>query len=165
MADVLVLDTAALIGWPLQQLAGGLVVAAQEEELQRISPDRGAILNSLGVIFSEPSAESLEQAGAAAKETGDMAGLSNIDLALLALSLERSATLVTDDYRMQNIAAALGIEWNPIAAVGIVENWRWALKCVGCGATQSPPEQPSRRRGEHGNCPNCGTELRLRRVH
>ena len=45
------LDTAALIAWPISELTGGLVVIHQEQELIRISPDRAALLDSMGLVF------------------------------------------------------------------------------------------------------------------
>lgn len=157
------LDTSALIGWPLPELSGGLVVGAQEDELLRVSPDRGAIFGGLGLIVSEPSAAAVESASAAARASGDMSGLSGIDLSLIALALERSATLVTDDYRMQNIATALGIEWLAVGESGITEVWSWELRCVGCGETRDAPDAPNRRRNDFGECPDCGAALRLKK--
>ena len=50
MAESRVLDTAALISWPVSELYGGLIVSHQEDELLRISPDRAAILDSMGSV-------------------------------------------------------------------------------------------------------------------
>ena len=158
-----VLDTSALIGWPLPELSGGLVVASQEEELQRISPDRAAIIDGLGLVFTEPSGDSLESAAKAARESGDMSGLSGIDLALVALAFEKSAILVTDDYRMQNIAAAIGIEWQAVGETGITDVWTWELRCLGCGTEQPTPNSPNQRRRHYGECPDCGAALRLKK--
>ncbi len=158
-----VLDTSALIGWPLPELSGGFVVGAQEDELRRISPDRGAIFDGLGLIVMEPGAAAVEAASKAARASGDMSGLSGIDLSLIALALERSATLVTDDYRMQNIATALGVEWQAVGEAGISEVWSWELRCVGCGASRQAPDAPNVRRNDFGECPDCGAALRLKK--
>ncbi len=158
-----VLDTSALIGWPLPELSGGFVVPAQEDELLRVSPDRGAIFAGLGLVVSEPSAQAVSSASDAARASGDMSGLSEIDLSLIALALERSALLVTDDYRMQNIATALGVEWRAVGEAGISEVWSWELRCVGCGATQAAPDSPNERRNDYGNCRVCGAALRLKK--
>ena len=42
-----VLDTAALIAWPMERMRGGLVVPSQRAELGRISPDREMLLDSI----------------------------------------------------------------------------------------------------------------------
>ena len=98
MATGEVLDTAALLAWPVERLRGGLVVPGQRSELLRISPDRGLILEAADLIWATPSEEAINRASELATTTGDMAGLSAVDLEILALALERSAILVTDDY-------------------------------------------------------------------
>ena len=88
MADVFVLDTSALIEWPISAIIGSLIVPGQESELQRISPGRREILESMGAIQMEPGSASLEVTTNAAIKTGDMSGLSAIDLSLIALAHE-----------------------------------------------------------------------------
>ena len=70
------LDTAALISWPISDLYGGLIVPHQEEELLRISPDRAVLLESLGLVYSQPDETSLNSAVTAAKQSGDISGMS-----------------------------------------------------------------------------------------
>ena len=94
MATGEVLDTAALIAWPMERMRGGLVVPSQRVELGRISPDREMLLDSIGLEWVTPGSAALAQASELATQTGDMAGLSPVDLELLALSIEKNATLV-----------------------------------------------------------------------
>ena len=103
MAAGEVLDTAALIAWPLERMRGSLVVHSQRAELSRISPDREIILDAAGLEWASPSSSAITRASDLATATGDMAGLSPVDLELLALTIERTATLATDDYRLQNL--------------------------------------------------------------
>jgi len=86
MATGEVLDTAALIAWPMERMRGGLVVPSQRAELGRISPDREMLLDSIGLEWATPGNAALAQASELATQTGDMAGLSPVDLELLALS-------------------------------------------------------------------------------
>ena len=160
----MVLDTSALIEWPVSEISGSFIVPSQYSELERISPERLEMIDSIGVIQAVPGGESMEVAREAAVETGDMSGLSNVDLSLIALALEKSAVLVTDDYRMQNIASHIGIEWRSIKESGISEGWIWELRCVGCKSTQPSPKFPNKHRAEFGDCPDCGSELKLRRA-
>ena len=88
------LDTAALIAWPISELTGGLVVIHQEQELIRISPDRAALLDSMGLVFCQPNQDSIDLTLDAAKQSGDISGISETDLALVSLALERSALLI-----------------------------------------------------------------------
>ena len=80
-----VLDTAALLHWPLTKL-NGKVVLGQRDELIRIAPDREIILDAAELDWMTPSPENIQQATKLAKSTGDLAGLSNTDLELLALT-------------------------------------------------------------------------------
>tara|TARA_Y100001970_G_scaffold225704_1_gene278815 strand:- start:18853 stop:19458 length:606 start_codon:yes stop_codon:yes gene_type:complete len=164
MADVFVLDTSALIEWPISAIIGSLIVPGQESELQRISPGRREILESMGAIQMEPGSASLEVTTNAAIKTGDMSGLSAIDLSLIALAHEKSAILVTDDYRMQNVSSSIGVEWRGIGEEGITEAWKWELRCIGCKASKSPPKSPNLRRSEFGQCPECGSEMKLKKI-
>ena len=67
---------------------------------------------------------------------------------------EREATLITDDFAMQNVAAAMGIAWLPVETVGIAKQLRWRWTCSGCRQKWDEP---------HGECPTCGSELRRTR--
>lgn len=157
------LDTAALIAWPITELFGGLIVRHQEEELQRISPDRAALLDSLGLVFCQPKINYQDLVVDAAKQSGDISGVSQTDLALVSLALERSAILITDDYRMQNIASFLDIDWQGVSEVGIREIWSWNLVCSGCKSEYDPPESTDTKKKNYGECHDCGAALRLKR--
>nr|AIE91031.1 hypothetical protein [uncultured marine group II/III euryarchaeote AD1000_104_B06] len=91
-----------------------------------------------------------------------MAGLSSVDLELLALAVERAATLVTDDYRLQNLCETGGVPWLSVTMEGIRALWAWELHCTGCGTVLPPPESPNPSR-DLGNCVDCGSALGLRR--
>ena len=148
------LDTAALIAWPISELTGGLVVIHQEQELIRISPDRAALLDSMGLVFCQPNQDSIDLTLDAAKQSGDISGISETDLALVSLALERSAPLITDDYRMQNVCQHRGHPWRGVIQEGVREIRTHALICKGCGAVH-----------KQGNiCPDCGSPLNLKRV-
>ena len=157
------LDTAALIAWPISELTGGLVVIHQEQELIRISPDRAALLDSMGLVFCQPNQDSIDLTLDAAKQSGDISGISETDLALVSLALERSAPLITDDYRMQNIATLLGIEWQGVSQVGISAVWSWSLICSGCGIKFDAPELTNVKPKQYGDCRDCGSALRLKK--
>jgi len=163
MVKVRVLDTAALISWPISDLYGGLIVPHQEEELLRISPDRAVLLESLGLVYSQPDESSLNSAVTAAKQSGDISGMSETDLALVSLALERSALLISDDYRMQNVATILGIEWQGVSEVGIGQVWAWTLICSGCRSEFEAPNSTSAKQKNYGECKNCGSALKLKR--
>ena len=163
MGNITVLDTSALISWPLSELNGSMIVNSQVAELEKFCPIRAQIIQSLGLIISEPSMDSISEVSELAVETGDMAGISQTDLGLVALAYSKGAVLVTDDYRMQNLAERLEIEWRGVVMEGISETWEWELICIGCGKLFDSPEKPSHKRREMEECVNCGSSLRLRK--
>jgi len=162
MASGEVLDTSALLAWPVERMNGALVVPNQRAELVRISPDRELALDAAELVWAIPSEDALAGARDLATTTGDMAGLSSVDFELLALAIEKGAVLVTDDYRLQNLCELGGISWSSVTTEGIRSMWSWQLRCSGCGSVVETPDSPPPDRNL-GNCRECGSELALRR--
>ncbi|NJE53815.1 type II toxin-antitoxin system VapC family toxin [Thermococcus sp. 21S9] len=100
-----------------------------------------------------PSKESVEAVKESARRTGELEELSEADLEILALAYELKATLLTDDYNLQNIAKTLGIPFKTLKR-GIKRVMRWNYVCIGCGKrfSEMPPE---------GICPDCGSPVKL----
>jgi UPF0271 protein len=102
-----------------------------------------------GLSIRPPSAEGLGRVARAAGETGDAPRLSPADTELLALALDLGATVVSDDYAVQNVALALGL-----GVQGILQkkarSRRWKFRCPGC----------NRRYAAAGTCPECGSPLK-----
>ncbi|MAU85892.1 MAG: hypothetical protein CMA21_04770 [Euryarchaeota archaeon] len=159
-----VLDTAALINWPIELLEGGFVVENQRLELSRVSPDRMLSIEAANLIWKSPSRESIDEATKISGETGDLDGLSETDLSLIALVIEVRGHLHTDDYRMQNVCSSSGLNWSPVETVGISETWNWELKCRGCGRVTSGRGRTRFARESPGECEDCGSELKFRRI-
>ena len=61
-----------------------------------------------------PSKESVEAVMEAARKTGELNELSEADVEVLALAYELKATLLTDDYNLQNIAKTLRIPFKTL---------------------------------------------------
>jgi UPF0271 protein len=149
-----VLDASALLTG--RQFPGELVtVPGVLRELQRygMTPQLEAVLDTQVRVLS-PGEDARERVRAASESTGDAHRLSPTDRDLLALALELGATLVTDDYSIQNLARILGIPYEAILTPGIKETWTWSYRCTGCGRTW--PEW-------HEECPVCGSPLRTAR--
>ena len=159
-----VLDTAALINWPIELLDGGFVVENQRLELSRVSPDRMLSIEAANLIWKSPSRESIDEATKISRETGDLDSLSETDLSLIALVVEVRGHLHTDDYRMQNVCSSSGLKWSPVETVGISETWYWELKCGGCGRVTSGRGRTRFARESPGECKDCGSELRFRKI-
>ncbi|MGB1559852.1 MAG: hypothetical protein ACPG9Q_05300, partial [Candidatus Thalassarchaeaceae archaeon] len=79
-----VLDTAALLNWPIELLDGGYVVENQRLEVNRVSPNRMLTLEAANLIWKSPSRGSIGEATKISRDTGDLDGLSETDLSLLA---------------------------------------------------------------------------------
>ena len=90
-----VLDTAALLHWPVERLSGGLVSHSQLEELEKLSPQRAMLVQSIELEWLTVATKDAEIAAA---NTGDLPRLSPVDLDVLALAMSTGQTLYTDDY-------------------------------------------------------------------
>ncbi len=120
------------------------------EELEDESGYRFDALEGSGMRLHIPNAETIERIERAATETGDRETLSRTDIRLLAAAFELDATLVTDDYAMQNVADKLEIDVSVIEQDGIERRRNWQFQCQGCGRTFE---------NHHERCPICGSDL------
>jgi UPF0271 protein len=145
-----VLDTSALFA--LQEIPEGdsYIPPGVLRELREHGDNRVAYLPEV-ISVTEPSRESLNKVDKAAIETGDDARISPVDRDVLALAMDMGATLVTDDYSLQNLASHVGIAFAPVGKGGITRKLRWKYKCTGCGRIWSE---------NHPDCPVCGSHLR-----
>jgi UPF0271 protein len=124
------------------------------EELEDEAGYRFDALEGSGMRIHIPDQETVERIERAARETGDAEGLSRTDVRLLATAFELDATLVTDDYAMQNVAERLDLSVDVIAQAGIDEQRDWQFQCQGCGRTFE----------EHRDrCEICGSDLERKR--
>lgn len=105
----------------------------------------------LALGIREPSTKSMEAVARAAESTGDMGRLSETDRGIIALALELGATLISDDYSVQNTARFLEIPFLTDMQ-GIRKIIHWTHRCRGCGRYYDK-EQP--------DCPICGSEVRM----
>jgi len=120
------------------------------EELQDASTYRFDALEGSGMYVHVPDQDAIDRVRRAARTTGDLDVLSETDVRLLAAALELDATLVTDDYAMQNVADELDVPFEAVAKRGIDERRDWRFKCAGCGR-EFDEKKP--------RCPVCGSEL------
>ncbi len=116
--------------------------------------ERLELLLATRVRVSSPSRRSLEKVRAAAEKTGDSRRLSDVDMELLALAHELDYELLTDDYSIQNVARAMGLDVRGLDQRGIREIYEWDSKCRGCGKIL-----PS----EVKECPVCGSQTKAHR--
>jgi len=146
-----VLDTSAIIRCDMDFSDGGYITTGSV--LSEILDDglREIIDIAIGkkhIKVHIPSEKSLETVRAAAKATGDLGVLSPADFDVLAAALELKATILSDDYAIQNVAAELKVPFERTSEAGIRERISWCRVCFGCGK-QYPP-------GFAGPCSVCG---------
>lgn len=116
------------------------------------SKSRFDALREEGLVISEPARTSCARVREAALSSGDQGVLSEADISILALAYEISGEIVTDDFAIQNVAAALEITIRPIFQRRAKKRL-WKLVCTGCGRVVQE---------EYADCPVCGSLLRRR---
>ncbi|MFA5253815.1 MAG: nucleotide-binding protein [Methanoregula sp.] len=104
---------------------------------------------SAGLVVQAPEKGDLVRVREAAQKTGDLPVISATDCDVLALALGLGATVFTDDFAIQNVAAALKIPVQPLrqrAAKPVA----WKYRCSGCGRYYKTD----------GECPVCGAIIK-----
>jgi len=104
---------------------------------------------SIGLAVQAPEKGDLVRVREAAQKTGDLPVISATDCDVLALALGLGATVFTDDFAIQNVAAALKIPVQPLrqrAAKPVA----WKYRCSGCGRYYKTD----------GECPVCGAIIK-----
>lgn len=149
-----VLDTAALLHWPVERLLGGIVAHSQLEELRKLSPQRAMLLESIEMEWMSVGTGDAENA---ASTTGDLPRLSTVDLEILAIALATGQTLYTDDYSLQNVCRHLNHPFESVSNKRSQEQWSWELRCIGCRATKKADSQVEQQ------CDVCGSVMKVKR--
>ena len=152
----MIVDTAGFIHWPQERLRGCTVASSQIKEIEKHSPGMHILLDQLEINILTPDNDDLKRIENLAKATGDINGLSPVDLDVLALAMSIDGGIATDDHRVQNVAESAGIYWIPVIGEGISEKWDWIMKCRGCGKIW-----PSEMDIVSRECDDCGSEIRL----
>ena len=150
-----VLDTAALLHWPVEKIAGNLVANSQMVELENLSPERAMLVEALDIRWESPDTKDAERAAA---KTGDLPRLSPVDLDVIAIAINSNETLYTDDYSMQNVCRFLGLDFQPVFNQKSKKLWFWQLKCIGCRATKEIEIE------KEETCEICGSPMKVKKA-
>lgn len=138
-------------------LSGGKTCVTTGAVFEEIKHVKAAALDALvqagNLRVIDPEEKSAGAVSAAAKKTGDGTKLSAADVSILALALERGATLASDDYAVANVAAALGVKVSCSSGKGIRETRKYISYCSACSRAFAP---------EKIECPLCGNRLKRR---
>ena len=128
-----ILDTAALLAWPVERLSKGIVAKSQLNELEKVSIEKAMLIESIDLIWVSPDETNLVKARNAASNSGDFPKSSLVDIDLIALCFQLNEVLYTDDYRIQNTLTKAGKSWKSVIQKGIDDVWVWMKVCTGCG--------------------------------
>ena len=160
-----VLDTAALLHWPVAELADGICAESQRQEIERLSPQRAMLVFALEIDWRQVSPKWLEMARDEAAKTGDLPRLSDVDVDVLALALGLDLPLFTDDYRLQNVMQSAGKVATSVESEGAKQVWTWELRCTGCRAkTEVPNDVDRSKKGAVKDCDICGSPMMLKKA-
>jgi UPF0271 protein len=139
--QVIVLDTSAILsGKPIHFTDAKLVTTPGiSDELTPGGRDYQAFdfLKETGLTIHAPSSESVHEVKKTAQETGDDRRLSPADIEIIALALDinkepdQEATILTDDYSIQNVAIALKIHFQGFSQDIITQKFKWVSRCPG----------------------------------
>lgn len=146
-----VLDAGAFLNSIFFGYEDALVPPSVADEVKSRSGVLTALVESGKVRIRAPSERTVRKVKAVAEEVGELGALSEADIDALALALEEKAVLVTDDFHVQNVAEATGVEYQHVTE-RIREKRLWKRRCGNCGKTY-----PRRYRGVR--CPVCGGKI------
>ena len=154
----LILDASAILSGRLSSIPVGFgsvyITSLVAGEINKGRPYR--ILEHLleiGLKVRDPG--DIGPAINASSKTGDLDRLSNADISLIALAIELDdATVMTDDFRVQNVLSSVDIQFLPAGEIGdrkVREIWEWTFRCRGCGRYFDEDPGP--------NCHICGSMI------
>lgn len=159
-----VLDTSALLNWPIERCRGEIVSILQQRELETVDQQRWLLIDSLEMDWRTATIEERQTAIEIASKTGDLPRLSDVDIDLLALAIANETTLITDDYRMKNVARSANVSVQGVMTTGGKKQWKWILRCIGCRQTEEVSSEAHRSKHDDVKiCDRCGSPMKLKR--
>ncbi|MBY9006609.1 MAG: hypothetical protein KGD63_07610 [Candidatus Lokiarchaeota archaeon] len=111
------------------------------------------------LILKTPIEKYINQVKENAKNTNDLRVLSNVDINLIALTLEIKETIdegvviYTNDYAMENLCLELDLMFSPLKREGIKKKILFEIYCPFCKIVKDPNEHI---------CEICGSKLKRR---
>ena len=174
--DIRILDASAFYaGVPFASSASSYTTSLVYQEIKHIKRNYDAldaILDIKRLRIRDPNLTSITSAKEAAKATGDLPQLSKQDISIIALGIEMSGDIVTDDFAVSNVAKSLHLNVMPIMTRGITDQGRWVHYCPGCRTNHYSSNLAKGERVKVKSnmttaftdmvncCPACGTRLK-----
>jgi UPF0271 protein len=164
--QVFIIDTSAILsGKPIRFNNVSIVTTpAVSDELSPGGRDFRTfeLLKEIGLAIHAPSKEAINRVKKIAQQTGDDSRLSFADIEILALAIDidkesdEEATILTDDYSIQNVASTLQIKFQGFSQKGITKKYKWVSRCPGCKKQFNEITKI---------CPVCGTIIKSSLLH
>lgn len=143
-----VLDTSALIYLADFRMFDKLLTV---QEVIEESKDKATAmkLSSMDIQILEPDEDAVEAVKRVAKATGDIDKLSGTDLRVIALARQHDATIISDDYNVQNVAEKMHVPYISIFSKKITKLVTWKKYCSNC-----------KKYSDGAVCKVCGSRLK-----
>ncbi|MEK0366983.1 MAG: nucleotide-binding protein [Nitrosopumilus sp.] len=152
--DFRILDASAFYaGVPFSSSSVYHTTSLVYDEISHIKKNHGALeilLETKRLKIREPDKKSTDVAVKAAKDTGDYSQLTKQDISIIALCIEMSGEIISDDFAISNVVKNLGLKISPIMTQGIKDVGKWIHYCPGCKTNHTNVKE----------CPICGTSLK-----
>ena len=152
--DFRILDASAFYaGVPFRSSSDYYTTSLVYDEIRHIKKNHGALeilLETNRLKIREPDRKSIEVAVKAAKDTGDFPQLTKQDISIIALCIETSGEIISDDFAISNVVKNIGLKISPIMTQGIKDVGKWIHYCPGCRTNHTNVKE----------CPVCGTLLK-----
>ncbi len=164
---LLVLDTSAFVAGfdPLSIAGDKYIVPLVQQEMtanSMASVRMRAALENGRLRIIDPRSSFIDRVKRSASEVGDKFLLSDADIQVLAGALElkqkgKHVRILTDDYSMQNVANAIGLEFCSLATLGIKYRLEWMRYCPACNKRYASDYAAK-------TCEVCGTQLKRKSI-
>jgi len=159
---IFIIDTSAILSGKSINLKDEKMLTTPEvsEELKPGGRDyqNFQFLLEMGLEIRSPLKKSIDFIRKKAEETGDLERLSSADIQILSLAVDINsnkdleAVILSDDYSIQNVASNLNIKFQSISQRGILKEYKWQYRCVGCKKRFDTITK---------TCPICGAKTKL----
>jgi len=147
---MLILDSSALFSMEGLPDEDFLCPPGVVDELAKYNDKRLELWGDL-LRTSDCTKESIKKVTEAARKSGDLGRLSDVDITVLGLAVDTGGTILTDDYSIQNVSSIMGIPFRAVGMAEIKKVEKWNYQCIGCKKWFKE---------KANECPICGSEMR-----
>lgn len=150
---VLVLDSSALFSMENLPDEDCICPPGVIDELNKYKDPRLQYWEGM-LRVSDCTQDSIDKVKEEARKSGDLGRLSPVDITVIALGLEMNATVLSDDFSIQNTCARMNIPYRAVGTDGIKKVEKWNYQCIGCKRWYKE---------KMDECPICGSPMRSHR--